>query len=272
VPYTPVHTLVVLPLLGERVRRRVPADILRWAVPAAAAGAMVPDAPIFLDVLVPGTGELGHGTHTVWAAFSVDLVLALLLATLWVRVLRSPVLGALPRRSRRADAPALGARPALTAPTDPRVVLGVTVAAAVVGTLTHLAWDDLTHLRGHAVQAWDVLREPVGGYALYKLLQHGSSAVGVLGLVVAAVVGWRRSQPAPSRHLPSALLTAAAGVVVGLAGAVVRVLAEGTALSVYSVARLSATYPVLGAAVALVVWAVVVGRRATAQPGEPSSA
>ncbi|MHA7133094.1 DUF4184 family protein [Oerskovia turbata] len=250
-PYTPVHALVSLPLAGGRARRALPPNLLVWALPAFAAGAMVPDAPLFLDVLWPGTDELAHPTHRLVGAVTVDLALALAVTALWVLVVRGPYLAALPRRSAPSPDPSTRVASLLA-------VAGAAVGLAVTGTLTHILWDDFTHLRGTAVQTWDVLRDPVAGVKLYKWLQHGSSLVGFAAIAVLAVRWWRRALPVARPHrLRSAVWAVGAGAAVGMVGAVVRLLATDHAVTVYSLARLAATYPVLGAALGLVAWAAV---------------
>ncbi|MFF2622221.1 DUF4184 family protein [Oerskovia jenensis] len=264
-PYTPVHALVSLPLAGHRARRALPPNLLLWALPALAVGAMVPDAPLFLDVLVPGTDELAHPTHRLLAAVTVDLALTLAFTALWVLVIRAPFLAALPRRS--APVPHVSTR---TAP--PLAIAAAVVGFAVAGTLTHILWDDFTHLRGTAVQTWDVLRTPVAGVMAYKYLQHGSSLVGFVTIAVLAVRWWRRALPVPHpQHLRSAVLAVCTGATVGMVGAVVRLVATDHAVTVLSLARLAATYPVLGAGIGLVVWAAVrtASRRREGRPSAP---
>lgn len=264
VPYTPVHALVSLPLAGRRARRTLPPGLLLWALPAFAVGAMVPDAPLFLDVLVPGTDELARPTHRLLGVVTVDLALTLVFTALWVLVVRRPFLAALPRRS--APVPDVSTRAA-----NPLAIAAAVVGFAVAGTLTHVLWDDFTHLRGTAVQTWDVLRTPVAGVRAYKYLQHGSSLVGFVAIAVLTVRWWRRAEPvAQPQHLRSAVLAVCAGATVGMVGAVVRLVTTDHAVTVLSLARLAATYPVLGAGTGLVVWAGV--RTASGRRGGRSSA
>lgn len=267
-PYTPVHALVALPFARARALPSLPEPVRRWAVPALVAGSMVPDAPIFLDVLWPGADELGHVTHGLPAALTLDVLLALALAALWVQVVGPAVLAALPRRSPAVvDA---GVAPASATTLERARGVLVVVGSALAGVVTHLAWDDVTHLRGHAVQAWGLLREPVAGRPLYVYLQHGSSAVGLLVLVGVGLWWWRRARPVASpEHLASAVVALLVGAVVGLLGAVARLVAEPDGVTFYALARRSATCPVLGAGLALVVWAVVLrSRRGRTQPDE----
>ena len=241
VPYTPVHALVALPLAGRRARRALSPALLLWALPAFTIGAMVPDAPLFLDVLWPGTDELAHPTHRLLGVVTVDLALTVAFTALWVLVVRGPYLAALPRRTPLS--PDVSTRTA-----RPLAIAAAVAGFAVAGTLTHVLWDDFTHLRGTAVQTWDVLRTPVAGVAAYKYLQHGSSFLGFVALAALVVRGWRTARPVAARqHLRSAVLAVAAGAVVGVLGAVVRLLATDQAVTVFSLVRLAATYPVLGA-------------------------
>ena len=251
VPYTPVHALVSLPLAGRRGRRSLAPNLLLWALPAFAIGAMAPDAPLFLDVVVPGTDELARATHRLLGAVTVDLALTAAFTTLWVLVVRGPFLAALPRRV--APAPDVSTRAA-----RPLAIAGAVVGFAVAGTLTHILWDDFTHLRGTAVQTWDVLRTPVAGVMAYKYLQHGSSLVGVVAITVLVVRWWRRAEPvARPQHLRSALLAVCVGAAAGMLGAVGRLVATDHAVTVISLARLAATYPVLGAGLGVLAWAAV---------------
>lgn len=266
VPYTPVHALVSLPLAGRRARRTLPPNLLLWALPAFAVGAMAPDAPLFLDVLWPGTDELAHPTHRLLGAITIDLALTLAFTALWVLVVRGPFLAALPRRSPPSDdLPERAARPL--------AVAGAVVGLAVAGTLTHILWDDFTHLRGTAVQTWDVLRTPIAGVMAYKYLQHGSSLLGFVSIAALTVRWWRRAETVPHpQHLRSAVLCVGAGTAVGMAGAVVRLLATDHAVTVFSLARLAATYPVLGAGLGLVAWAAACTLRARAHDVDPVAA
>jgi hypothetical protein len=74
----------------------------------------------------------------------------------------------------------------------------------VVGAATHLAWDSFTHAGGAAVQQWPALSARVVSVfgtdvAVHKILQHGSTAVGLTAIVGALVLWWRRQpEVAPS--------------------------------------------------------------------------
>lgn len=265
VPYTPVHALVALPFARRDALSSLPEDVRRWVLPALVAGSMVPDVPNFVDVLWPGAEKLSLVTHGLLVALTVDVALALALAALWVRVVGPAVLAALPRRSpestRRPARPGTLPGAAARVPGRARRVL-VVVASAAFGVLTHLLWDDVTHKRGYIVQAWDVLREPLGRRPVYVFLQHGSSALGVVAFVVVVVWWWRRAHPVEEpRHLRSGLVAVLVGAATGMLGAAARLAAEPDGVTLYALARRSATYPVLGVVLAVVIWAVVLRAR-----------
>lgn len=254
-PFTPVHAIVALPF-ARRPWSALSSSVRTWALTALAVGAMAPDLPLFLDVVWPGAQEGAVHTHR-WPFFPVVLLLALAVTALWVVRVRPPFLAALPCRGEVVRERTLLGRDGVV---GPRGGVLVVVAAAALGVLSHLLWDDVTHLRGATVQAWPLLRELLFDRPVYVYLQHGSSLLGVALLLVVACRWFRRAVTvAAPRHLRSLCVAIAAGAVAGALGAVVRLLGEGAAVSVYALARLAATFPVLGAALGLTLWALVVG-------------
>lgn len=171
-PFTLAHPAAVLPFL------------LQPFVPIAlVAGAMAPDVPYF--AMVSSTSNAwyapmlnGANSHDFSQILSVGLPLALVLAGfLWFVV--KPLRWALPD-SWVPDKPSLKGRP----PTSARVALW-TFYSLMLGLLTHLAWDSLTHSYGWVVERVPLLAsEPFAGIAVYRLLQHGST---LAGLVVIAL-------------------------------------------------------------------------------------
>lgn len=78
--------------------------------------------------------------------------------------------------------------------------MAAVLVSLLLGALTHLAWDAFTHPQGPAVRALPVLRRllfSISGYQVFvfKVLQHGSTLVGVL-MLVWWVVQWFRRSPA----------------------------------------------------------------------------
>lgn len=69
--------------------------------------------------------------------------------------------------------------------------------AILVGATTHLAWDSFTHSNGWMVQRFPILSIPIiethwGALRLFKLLQHGSTVLG-LTILTALALYWRSS-------------------------------------------------------------------------------
>ena len=82
--------------------------------------------------------------------------------------------------------------------------------SALVGSLSHVAWDGFTHGDGWAVLRLPALAADVGGVPLSKLLQHGSTLVGAtLTLVLLALLGRSRAHDAPRREPARGLVTLA---------------------------------------------------------------
>lgn len=183
-PFTPSHAAVVLPL-G------------RLGLPTAALviGSMVPDVPLFLR----DPGGYRH-THSWAGVVGVDLLGTLVLLALWTFVVRDALVDLAPGRVReRLPAHArLGLRAWLLAP-----------PAAVVGSLSHVAWDAFTHPGRWGVREVAWLQAEHGPLPGYKWAQYVSGVVG-LAVVVGAVVAHLRAQPVhpvPRRRvLPAAVL------------------------------------------------------------------
>lgn len=74
------------------------------------------------------------------------------------------------------------------------------IASILLGIATHLLWDSFTHSTTWPYRHWAVLRQsfalPIAGQMpLYKLLQHGSTIVG-MGILSVWLLHWyRTSQP-----------------------------------------------------------------------------
>lgn len=174
-PLTFAHPAAVLPLMRGPL---VPTALV--------AGALAPDAPYFLRALrIPVSAQSwwepfvnATTTHHWPGLLTVAVPLALLLY-LALALCTRPARWALPADS---DGPATGRGP------RPLWLVWV-VLSLVLGVLTHAIWDSFTHSDGWMVQHLAVLRaDAVGSLTWARLLQHLSTAV---GLIVLAVVAWR---------------------------------------------------------------------------------
>jgi hypothetical protein len=212
VPFTPSHIAAALLFV------RTPLPIAPLVI-----GTMAPDVPYFLPVRVPR--DL---THSLPGVPTIDLAITIVLVLLWYAVLRAPVIDLLPAgiRERIPRSDPLGMRGA-NRRWGSSIVLGL--LAALLGILTHLAWDAFTHKSSSLVVAVPALHAQLGPLQVSSWLQHASTIGGLIAIAVWASV-WVRRTPRHdlSDHRPGtagtpARIVAWAAIVVGFcaAGAVV---------------------------------------------------
>jgi Domain of unknown function (DUF4184) len=174
-PLTPAHPAAVLPL--ER---------LGLPLSALVAGAVAPDAPVYLPV-----GVSYQTTHSGWG-IAADVVIGLVVLCLWFALLRDAVVDLTPSLRRRLPAHAR----------LPRKAWLLSPVAVAVGAGTHVLWDSATHDWGWFVQEFPALREEYGPIRLYGWLQLAST---VAGSVVVAAYCLRRLSRRPVRPRPPAV-------------------------------------------------------------------
>ncbi len=164
----------------------------RWSFAALVLGSMTPDAGYFI-----GRFELATFAHTSAGLLLACLPTGLLLlgALGW---LRTPVTQLLPQPQRAALA-GLPPLPSLRSASS----LAALAACVLLGAWTHVFWDGFTHLSGwaqaylpglrHSVTLW-----PGAQPAVFQLLQHASTGVGLLALVL-VYRRWLAGQRAATR-------------------------------------------------------------------------
>ncbi|WP_203666980.1 DUF4184 family protein [Cellulomonas pakistanensis] len=218
-PFTLAHPAAVLPLAR---RPLVPAALV--------AGALSPDVPYFLPL--PRSADAWYEpfvnattTHTWPGALTVAVPTAAALLGLWFLV-RAPARTLIER-----DARPTGERPTGERPTGERTSRARTVTRSawvatslLLGVLTHVMWDAVTHGDGAVVRHVAWFREPlVGDVPAGRVLQHLSTAIGLLVLAVwagRAIRAWRRDGVRVLLDR-SRVAVVIALVVVGLAGAAI---------------------------------------------------
>jgi len=207
VPFTPSHIAAALPFL------RTPLPVAPLVI-----GTMAPDVPYFVPLGIPR-----NLTHSPLGVPTVDLAITVVLVLLWYAALRAPVIDLAPAMLRQRIAPAgpLGWRDEKRS-WPGAIVLGI--AAALVGILTHLAWDAFTHRSSPLVEAVPVLHALLGPLPVSSWLQHLSTIGGLIAIAVWASLWTRR---VPRRNLqgfatPPARVVAWSAVVLafGVAGCV----------------------------------------------------
>jgi hypothetical protein len=178
-PWTFAHPAAVLPLRG--VFRG------RLSFCALVVGSMTPDFGFYF-----GSFAIARKAHTLWGLLTICLPSGLALLAV-IRVLHRPIAGLLPfphRQRLLALAPLRSLR-------SPSAFLWASISL-LIGGLTHVAWDALTHESGYFVLRWPLLRETprfLGkqGFEPYEVLQDLSSIVGA-AIVILAYRQWIRGR------------------------------------------------------------------------------
>ena len=195
-PFTVAHPAAVLPLIGVRSR---------WlCTTTLVAGSVAPDFEYFLHGRM-----MGSFAHTLPGLFCFSVPVALLIAVVFRVVIRDPLLLALPQ----CIADRCNAIP--KPPASRTLVLFVAPLSALIGAATHLLWDSATHNTGWIVQRVAFLRRPLqlpilGAMDGYRVVQHGSTVIGLLVLMLAFAC-WVRAGSAhrvePLRLITGAVMT-----------------------------------------------------------------
>jgi hypothetical protein len=179
-PLTPAHAAAAWPLSRLLPRRPLEALVL---------GTLVPDFQYF--VYLAPRGRFGHSPLGL---ILFCLPVGLLAWFAYTRWARRVIVSLLPGGLRWH---VVGSNPG---------VLLVT-AAILVGAASHSAWDSFTHGSGWAVRHLPGLSAPVRvptrvDVPTFKVLQHGSTLIGVTVVFVWGV-GWLRRQPVKARTYSS---------------------------------------------------------------------
>ena len=180
-PFTLSHPAAILPfrlLLG------------RFGVLAALViGSMAPDFPYFVGKPWPRIF-----THTLESIVWFSLPVGWCVYVLFEYVLRRPIWFVLPGifRQRLSPEPQFGG------------IVPVSISL-ILGALTHVTWDAFTHSSGAFVQRFPILQlhwATLLDYQVwsYKILQHGSTLLGGLILMI-AIFWWQTRTPPVFRLL-----------------------------------------------------------------------
>lgn len=174
-PFTPAHAMAVLP--GVAWSRALQLDPTCLVI-----GSMAPDFEYF------ARGRLADEVSHSWLGILVwGVPVTLALAAVLHRFVKWPALLAAPS----------ALTPVFAAPWHARWTAGAVASAivsAALGDVSHLVWDGFTHADGLVVPHVPALSRPydlpiVGPVALYQILQHGSTVVGLAAIT--AYVLWR---------------------------------------------------------------------------------
>ncbi|WP_426625640.1 DUF4184 family protein [Leifsonia sp. McL0607] len=188
----------------------------RFPFAAVVLGAMVPDFVIFIP-----PEEFYDVTHSPLGLVLVDLPLAVALTIGWWGIGR-PSLALLAPMVVQRRMPADWFRPAL--PVRSLAAWVWLVAAALVGIVSHVVWDSFTHEGGWMVDRLPFLQGEIAGVRVYSLAQHSSTILGLVVLVVAVVVSFRRAPmsdpPVSAPRRLRAIFWVGAALILGVAAVV----------------------------------------------------
>jgi len=212
-PFTPSHIAAAMPFV------RTPLPIAPLVI-----GTMAPDVPYFVPLRVPR--DL---THSLAGVPTIDLALTAVLVLLWYVALRAPIVDLLPAALRERIPPPgpLGRRGPLR---GWLVAAGWGILAALVGILSHLAWDSFTHQDSPVVLAVPLLHAQLGPLQVSSWLQHASTVGGLVAIALWVRAWMRRTARVPAAPLSTPTVRAA--VWVGVAAAFVFVGLAITAIGV----------------------------------------
>jgi len=190
---------------------------------ALVVGTMAPDFEYFFR-LMPGSGF----GHTLAGAFLLSLPLALVVLWLFHVFVKRPLVECLPNGLQRRLTIYLG----LFRFSPPARFALITVSA-LLGIATHILWDSFTHLHTWLYSHWSSLRQeaqlPMGRTVPYvKLLQYGSSVLGLVVLAIWLLHWYRTAEPVRTSGRPISsgqkLAIVACITAIALLGSIARIL------------------------------------------------
>jgi uncharacterized membrane protein len=175
-PFTPAHIAAVLPLRN------------RWKLvwSALVIGSVIPDLAHFFSL-----GQTGHLFHVFPGIVYLTFPISFFAVWAFHCIVKEPMLEILPDGvAQRLD----------PAPFRFRGQIALILLSLAIGIATHLAWDSFTHENTVMSEALNLnskaMQVPVvGPRAIFKVLQWGSSALGLLLIVVALWYWYTRTKP-----------------------------------------------------------------------------
>ncbi|QDS33739.1 DUF4184 family protein [Brevibacillus brevis] len=185
-PFTFAHPAIVLPLRK-----------CKWfSFSALVFGSMAPDFEYFFRMQ-----PFSVYSHTMLGLWLVDLPIAILLAFLYQYVVKKPMLARLPEWIGRG----LGYTNNGSRMPAWRTAI-VFMYSALLGSLSHIAWDAFTHEGGRMVDHFLFLQQTIlithYKVPVYKLLQHGSTIFGGLAILYVIARSARNNRQIVMRQVP----------------------------------------------------------------------
>lgn len=196
-PFTASHAAAVLPLRT------------RLVFSALVAGAIAPDIGYFLTL-----SSRHRDSHSFVGLFVICVPAGLLMLLLFHKLLKQPLLALLPVSHQLRLYPY--AQDFRFRPASRFVLILVSI---LIGSVTHILWDSFTHDSGWVVSQLPELSAPIleihgAMIPAYKLLQHGSTLLGLIVLTVAYIFWFQSARLSSVR--PTALTPATKVAIVGV--------------------------------------------------------
>ena len=163
-PFTFAHPAVILPI------------VYRWPVNSLVTGLVIgslaPDFEYFVSLRLTSLGA-----HSIPGIFYFCLPVCTLMGVLWYFVVSWPLLQNSPVFIRSRFCRNLGAESLSFK------FLLLYLVGAILGSFSHILWDSFTHGSGYLVQHWPLLRAVWFRVPVYKILQHASTLLGLIGII-----------------------------------------------------------------------------------------
>lgn len=138
-------------------------------------GAMAPDFEYF--IFFKPKSSIGH---KLIGCLTLNLALVFLTYFLFYKFIKDPLIKHLPNKISKKLEELYADKINLTHPKDYIVF----ILSALLGMFTHIIWDGFTHNGGFFVNIFSVLNNKIFGIYIYKLLQHGSTLLGITMIVL----------------------------------------------------------------------------------------
>ncbi|WPR72488.1 DUF4184 family protein [Flavobacterium sp. NG2] len=160
-PFTFSHAAVVLPYLKNK----------KLSATALIAGTMSPDFEYFFRMKMQS-----QISHTFIGIFILDLPLALMVMFLFHQIIKRSLIQNLPAFFQKRMYELANSNWLTYFKNNAFIVF----YSFILGTLTHILWDSITHWDGFLVQRSTFLSSSLYGIPLYSLAQHLSSLIGMI--------------------------------------------------------------------------------------------
>jgi len=178
-PFTPTHILAVIPIFY--LSRVLPLSAL-------AVGAIIPDFPMFFPI------STYNFSHSLLGIVLFCIPVAMIFYILFEKLGKIFALDVSPKWVRYRLPHYYETRPIIRA----KNIIILCVAFAI-GSATHIVWDAFTHQWGWGVELFPALRDGMSIFGIflpyYKLIQYGSTIIGLPLLFVLCVIPIYRSNP-----------------------------------------------------------------------------